>query len=154
MRAAGAAFALCQPIAWIFGFRKRDLRERNTEIGAQCRKELGIFDLGDGFGAVAEETPSFAEPLQHLRPILESSAADDADGLAPSTERRQRVDNGVPINSTRQAAGEAGVRMRNVQGVLIAEEISHQRQIAAAPRRGRKRSSGNGGDEDRRRVSH
>jgi len=85
--------------------------------------------------AVAEQRPASRQSCKQLRPVLETRATDDADRNMLRSEALQCLHQLMLPEALRELAAKSYVALRRRHSVLIAEEVSDQRQISAAPRR-------------------
>jgi hypothetical protein len=151
--AAGAARPLAQPAVSVRGTGQGRFGMWNAAVPAQRGKAHRVFQQRDRRGVIAGHAPMRCHSGDELRPILEARSIDDGDRVPI---RRQRPQGGEQLLGIDREAGgpEADMRRRGRKGVLIAEAIGHQRQIAGAARRHRQRAARYGGDQDGCGVTH
>ncbi|CAO4134221.1 hypothetical protein OFEAOIEE_LOCUS1953 [Methylorubrum extorquens] len=151
MRTAAAPCPLEEPGA-PFGDRAgADRRMRDREAFAQGGKTERILEGGDRLGASTEQAMAGGDLRDEVRRPLEAAAEHHAGGAAGFL--RQRIEpcqHAGPVAGTRtEAAGQRAVALGQRQGVLVAEQIEHERAKARPPRGLRQRPAGLGGDQDR-----
>lgn len=151
MRTAAAACPLEEP-SGTFGDRAgADRRMRDREAFAQGRKTERILEGGDRLGTGTEQAVAASDLRDEVRRPLESTAEHHAEGATGFL--RQRIEpcqHAGPVAGTRtEAAGQRAVALGQRQGVLVAEQVEHERAKARPPRGLRQRPAGLGGDQDR-----
>lgn len=151
MRTAAAACPLEEP-SGTFGDRAgADRRMRDREAFAQGGETERVLEGGDRLGARAEQAVAASDLCDEVRRPLESTAEHHAEGATGFP--RQRIEpcqHAGPVAGTRtEAAGQRAVTLGQRQGVLVAEQVEHERAKARPPRGLGQRPAGLGGDQDR-----
>src|SRR5258708_6998494 len=114
--------------------RQRHARMGDATVAAKRGKDLRVFDPRNLVRAVAEQRPTLRQPCKQLRPVLETGAADDSDRSMLRSEALQCLHELVFAEALCELAAKRYVSVRRRHRVLIAEEVSDQRQISAAAR--------------------
>lgn len=151
MRTAAAACPLEEP-SGTFGDRAgADRRMRDREAFAQGGKTERILEGCDRLGARAQQAMAASDLRDEVRRALESTAEHHAEGATGFL--RQRIEpcqHAGPVAGARtESARQRAVALGQCQGVLVAEQIEHERAKARPPRGLRQRPAGLGGDQDR-----
>ena len=151
MRAAAAAGPLEQPSAGLGHRAGTDRRVRDREAFAERGEAERVLEEGDGLRARTEQAVAGGDLGDEIRRALEPAAEDDAEG--PARPRRQVVEPrqhaGSVAVARAEAAGQRPVMRGEHQGVLVAEQVEHERAQARPPGCLRQRPAGLGGDQDR-----
>ena len=151
MRSAAAPRPLEEPCP-PFGDRAgADRRMRDPEAPAEGGEAERILECGDGFGAGAEEAVAGADRSDEIRRALEAAAEDDTESAARLLRQRvePRQHAGPVAGSGAEAAGQRAVSLGQRQGVLVTEQVEHERPQICPPSGLCQRPAGLGGDQDR-----
>ena len=136
MRAAAAPRLLQEPSAALRDRTGADRRMRDREAVAQGGETERVLEGGDRLGAGAEQAVAGGDLGNEIRRTLETAAEHHAEGAAGFL--RQRIEpcqHAGPLSGARtEAAGQRAVALGQRQGVLVAEQIEHERAKPRAPR--------------------
>lgn len=151
MRTAAAPCPLEEPSGPIGDRAGADLRMRDREAFTQGGKTERILEGRDRLGARAQQAMAASDFRDEVRRGLEAAAEHHAEGAASFL--RQRIEpcqHAGPVAGTRtESAGQRAVALGQRQGVLVAEQVEHERAKARPPRGQCQRPAGLGGDQDR-----
>ncbi len=155
MRAAAAARPLEEPRAPVGDRAGADRRMRDREALAQRGEAERVLERGDRLRARAEQAMAGGDRRDEIRRALEAAAEDDPESAARLL--RQRIE---PRQHARavagcgtEAAGQRAVSLGQRQGVLVTEQVEHERPQTCPPRGLRQRPAGLGGNQDRAAIT-
>ncbi|CAO4149401.1 hypothetical protein LPLAFNJD_LOCUS2935 [Methylorubrum aminovorans] len=136
MRAATAARLLEEPGAPIGNRAGADRRMRNRKALAQRGEAERVLERGDRLRARAEQAMARGDLRNEIRRALEAAAEDDTEGTARLLRQRiePRQHARAVAASGSEAAGQRAVSLGQRQGVLVAEQVEHERAEPRPPR--------------------
>ena len=151
MRAAAAPGPLQEPALALRDRAGGDHRVRDGEALAQGGEAERILQRGDRLRARAEQAVAGGDLGDEIRRTLEAAAEDDSEGaprlVRQGVEPRQHA--GPVAGAGAEAAGQRTVTLGQRQGVLVAEQVEHERPQTRPAGGLRQRPSGLRGDQDR-----